>query len=70
MRRRGRVWMVMLVGVAILLPACASGGRVTEPGCAAWRPVFISRADVLTPETAHQILAHNETGASVCGWGR
>ena len=59
---------MMLGGMLILPAACASGGRVTEPACAAWRPIFISRADVLTPETARQILSHNETGASVCGW--
>lgn len=58
----------MWVGMAILLPACAGGGHVTDPGCATWRPIFISRADVLTPETARQVLAHNEAGARVCGW--
>lgn len=68
MRRHVRAWMVMLAGIAILLPACASGGHVTDPACATWRPIFISRADVLTPETARQILAHNEAGARVCGW--
>ena len=68
MRRRVRVWMLMLVGALILLPACAGGGRVTDPACATWRPIYVSRGDVLSPETARQILAHNETGASICGW--
>lgn len=58
----------MLAGIAILLPACASDGRVTDPGCAAWRPIYVSRGDVLTEETARQILAHNEAGARVCMW--
>jgi hypothetical protein len=29
---------------------------------------FISKADVLTDGTARQILAHDETGAKLCGW--
>ena len=68
MQRRVRVWIAMWAGLLILLPACASDGRVTDPACAAWRPIYVSQADVLTPETARQVLAHNEAGARVCGW--
>jgi hypothetical protein len=28
----------------------------------------VSHADALTPETADEILAHNLTGAKLCGW--
>lgn len=31
-------------------------------------PTRPSRADQLTDGTARQILAHNETGAQLCGW--
>lgn len=29
---------------------------------------MLSRSDVLTRQTKNQILAHNETGAKLCGW--
>ena len=50
----------------LLLTGCASGGAA-DP-CAPWAPIWVSPGDVLTPATAEQILAHNETGARICGW--
>lgn len=50
-----------------LLSACATGGPGTD-ACGPWRPIYVSRADVLTEGTARQVLAHNETGARLCGW--
>lgn len=69
----------MLPGLlAILLSGCATLGPATEPetriidtGCDWIKPIFISKQDILTDGpggTAPQILAHNETGASRCGW--
>lgn len=43
-------------------------GCATTSDCDWAAPILPSRADVLTPGTARQILAHNETGARVCGW--
>lgn len=57
------------LAIPLLLSACASGGAATE-FCVVGRPILISRADVLTDDTARQLLSHNETGARVCGWGR
>jgi len=34
----------------------------------AFRPVYVSRSDALTEGTADQLLAHNRTGAALCGW--
>jgi hypothetical protein len=39
----------------------------TDP-CGPWRPILVSERDQLTRGTAEQVLAHNETGARVCGW--
>lgn len=53
----------------LLLTACAGTGRVTEvadAGCYWARPIYVSRGDVLTDETARQVLAHNETWARRC----
>jgi len=54
--------------VLALLTGCASNGAGTEGACTAFRPVYVSRADALTDGTADQLLAHNRTGAALCGW--
>ncbi len=56
-----------LLGIAILLAACEAGPVTSDP-CGPWRPLRPSREDVLTPDTARQMLAHNLTGARLCGW--
>ena len=58
---------MLCAALAVLLSGCATAGPATD-GCAAWRPVYVSRADSLTDGTAEQILAHNLTGARLCGW--
>ena len=60
-------WSVMWpVALTLLLTSCATGGG-TDP-CGPWRPILVSRQDVLTEGTARQVLAHNETGRRLCGW--
>jgi hypothetical protein len=41
---------------------------VTDGFCMEAKPIFVSKADVLTAETSRQILAHNTFGAGKCGW--
>jgi hypothetical protein len=60
-------WSVMLLGILALLTGCAATGPAIDP-CGAWRPIYVSRADVLTDETARQVLVHNETGRRLCRW--
>ena len=43
-------------------------GCVTSDPCGWAAPIRPALADDLTTGTARQILAHNETGARVCGW--
>lgn len=52
----------------MLLLACATSGPVTSDFCAVARPIYISRDDQFTCPTARQILDHNETGKTLCGW--
>ena len=53
---------LMLISVSI-------AGCATSVGTCDWgKPIRPSRSDVLTRQTANQILAHNETGARLCGW--
>lgn len=47
-----------------LLASCATSGVATE--CVWAKPILISRADVLTPGTAGQIVAHNRKVEEFC----
>lgn len=61
----------MCAVLALVLPTgCAGLGPATDGGCAWSRPIYVSAADALTEDTAAQVLAHNETGARICGWHR
>ena len=54
---------------AMTLMLASTNGCVTSKNVCGWaKPILPSRADVLTDGTARQILTHNETGASLCGW--
>jgi hypothetical protein len=60
-------WTGLLLASLTLLGACAQSGAGTS-ACSGWKPIYVSRADVLTDGTARAILAHNETGRALCGW--
>lgn len=47
------------------LTACGATGRGTD-FCTLARPIYVSRADVLTQRTAEAVLAHNETWRGNC----
>lgn len=55
-----------LIGLLILLPNCGAGGGGSF--CTAARPIYVTERDALDRGTAADILAHNETGARLCGW--
>jgi len=60
----------------ILLLLVLLGGCVTVPGpvidsfCAEYEPIMVSRLDVLTDETAHQIETQNWWWDQKCNDGR
>lgn len=61
----------MLGVLLILLVGCGTSGPATDTqalACTGWRPIFVSRQDNLTENTARQILAHNLTGKERCHW--
>ncbi len=60
-------WTVLCLVSLILLAGCALSGAAPTP-CGPWRPILVGAADVLTDETARDVLAHNETGRRLCGW--
>ena len=54
----------VLAGV-LALTGCAS----SAPGgdaCSVLRPIYVSSQDDLTPDTARQVLANNQTWARLC----
>jgi hypothetical protein len=59
-----------LIASLILLTNCASVGPapMIDSFCATEKPILVGKGDVLTKETAREILAHNEYGARKCGW--
>ena len=61
---------IALAALPILLASCAGNGPVTSDPCGPWRAIYVAKDDSLTTETARALLAHNRTGAALCGWGR
>ena len=62
-------WTMLLGASLLLLTACATNGGETDV-CGPWRAIYVAKADVLTEQTARDLLAHNRTGAALCNWGR
>ena len=61
-------WTVLwLLALTLPLTSCASGDGGIDP-CGPWRPILVSAGDSLTPATAADLLAHNQTGRRLCGW--
>lgn len=60
-----------LLPLILPLAGCATTGHApVSNGCEWAKPILVSPKDVLTDETAKQILAYDETGAQLCGWRR
>ena len=57
----------MLIMLLPLGGCVTTAGRATDP-CAPWKPIYVSRADVLTDGTAKQIRDHDETGVKLGCW--
>ncbi len=59
----------ILFSIAVSIAGCATDLR-PKSDCDWAQPIKPSRQDVLTRQTNEQILAHNESGAKICGWKR
>ncbi|MFW6851808.1 hypothetical protein [Burkholderia gladioli] len=49
-------------------PQIETRTKVVDTACNWVKPIYLDKSDVLSDETARAILAHNQTGAKVCGW--
>lgn len=69
-KRYVRHQMFKLRLAVCLLMTCVSGcsvnGHVIDTSCAWAKPIILSKRDILTDNTARQILAHNETWERLC----
>ena len=68
--RRAVLKRTALLASLILLAGCATSGPVPSDPCGPFRPIYVAKDDVLTEQTARDLLAHNRTGRELCGWGR
>ncbi len=58
-----------LLASLILLASCSASGPATvDSFCVTEKPILVSKSDVLTKETAREILSHNEYGRAKCKW--
>ncbi len=48
-------------------PQIVTKTRIVDTACDWARPIYVSKTDVLSDDTARQILAHNTAGAKNCG---
>lgn len=60
--------LALVVAALLALGACNEIGPVATDPCGPWRAIRVSHEDSLTADTARQVLAHNLTGARLCGW--
>ena len=56
--------LVSLIAV-MLLSGCTGG---VNNYCLIAAPIYLDEIDIITDETAKQILIHNETGEALCKW--
>ena len=64
------MWKIALLASLIPLAGCATSSVVPSDPCGPFRPIYVGKADVLTEQTARDLLAHNRSGRELCGWGR
>lgn len=49
------------------LAGCAQSGPA-DSFCLVAKPIYFAAADRMSERTERAIIAHNEKGASLCGW--
>ena len=67
MSGRGMKWRPAFAALMMLIVAgCGTSGAAIRSGCEWAKPIWPSKADVLTRETEDQIFIHNETWERLC----
>lgn len=70
--QRPKLRALAMLLLPLLLVSCAlMAGHETkpvDPACVLFKPIYLSKDDILTDDSAKQILAHNKAGADACGW--
>jgi hypothetical protein len=63
-----RLMQALLGSLMLMSIASCRSGTATGNDCAGWEPIYPSRDDRLTAETARAILEHDRHGEERCGW--
>lgn len=59
----------ILLGVMLMSVSSCQNGHATDPTfCEQAKPIYLTHADKLSPDTARAILIHDDTGHALCGW--
>ena len=58
--------MKYLIMLTVLAGCAAPAVKVTDTSCLWVRPIYLGKKDVLTTETASEILAHNDKWKENC----
>nr|DAK67449.1 MAG TPA: Protein of unknown function (DUF3053) [Caudoviricetes sp.] len=59
----------MTLAVSLSVTGCVNDGTKQKVAfCDVATPILIEKSDILSPETAKEILSHNLTGRELCKW--
>lgn len=64
----GALHGLVMLALLRLLASCATTGLETKTACEVFQPIYVSKNDRLTDDSAKEILRHNLLGAKLCGW--
>lgn len=70
-KRLRRLWLTLILllplGISGTLDGCVKTVTVVDH-CTGWEPIYVGDADVLTDQTAKQVLAHDQHGVNEKCW--
>lgn len=63
-------WLIRqaLLASCVMMVGCATKPAPRPDYCAPWKPIYVSRVDVLSDGTARAIRDHDETGVHLGCW--
>ena len=65
-----RLTKTLPLALMMFSASCASGSETDVPFCDWAFPIYVSKDDKFTGNTAREILEYNDHGAALCGWKR
>lgn len=66
--KRHKMLKTMIWPLAMMMSLSACGNGPSNDYCAVAEPIYVDKADKLTPNTARGILKHDDIGHALCNW--